>query len=172
MTMLRQWERLLRVFPFSRLSQTPNTLRVSAVSFREPPLFERDYPNPLDLDAVMEAAREFTGSDCAAQLEAKWDLWQYGDDWRLTPAPVILTCFAPGFEDANDEHLQVAFGPDALFLPDLELPNAAFMSQSNIKSLLHFVHEADQAFTADTRRLWTESGENFADRVKAVLEEI
>jgi hypothetical protein len=83
---------------------------------------------------------------------------------------VIFTCFASKFEDTEDEHLRVDFGPDSLFLPDTDLPNALFMSQSNIRSLLHFVHEADQALTAENRRLWTESGENFAERLQATLE--
>src|SRR5215213_9288528 len=83
MNMLRHWERLLRVFPFSKLAQSSNTLRVHAVSFTEPPLFEGSFVDPMNLDAVLAAAKEFTGSDCAAQLEGKWDLWQYAsNDWK------------------------------------------------------------------------------------------
>ena len=165
MNMLRHWERLLRVFPFSRLSTGASTFRVQAVSFREPSLFERSLPDPVDLNIILQDAKEFTGSDCAAQLESKWDVWQYQDkDWKLAPARVIFTCFASKFEDVEDEHLRVDFGADSLFLPDPDLPNALFMSQSNIRSLLHFVHEADQAVMAESRRLWTESGENFAER--------
>ena len=172
MNMLRHWERLLRVFPFSRLSTGASTFRVQAVSFREPPLYERSLPDPFDLNIVLQDAKEFTGSDCAAQLESKWDIWQYLDkDWKLAPARVVFTCFASKFEDAEeDEHLRVDFGADSLFLPDPDLPNALFMSQSNIRSLLHFVHEADQAVMAESRRLWTESGENFAERLQATLE--
>jgi hypothetical protein len=174
MNMLRHWERLLRVFPFSKLAQSSNTFRVHAVSFIEPPLFERDYPDPLDLDPVLEPAREFMGSDCAAQLEAKWDLWQFANnDWKLTPTRVVFTCFARDFEDAEpDEDLRVEFGPDVQFIPDPDLPNALFMAQSNIRSLLHFVHEGDTALTAESRSLRTETGENFAERLQAALEEI
>lgn len=172
MNMLRHWERLLRVFPFSRLSQGASTLRVHAVSFREPALFERSFPDPFELETMLQATKEFTGADGAAQLESRWDIWQYlEDDWRVAPTRVTFTCFAPGFEDSDGDDLRVDFGPDALFLPDLDLPRSAFMSQSNIRSLLHFVHEADQALSAENRRLWTESGENFADRLKQALEE-
>jgi hypothetical protein len=171
MNMLRHWERLLRKFPYSRLSQAGSIFRVHAVAFSEPALFERGLPDPLDLDAMLEMAKEFTASDCAAQLETKWDLWQFEGDWKLTPARVTLTCFGSGFEDSDGDHLRVEFGPDAMFLPDPELPNAAFMSQSNIKSLLHFVHEADSALMVEKRRLWTESGENFAERLQATLEQ-
>ena len=174
MNMLRHWERLLRVFPFSKLAQSSNTFRVHAVSFTEPAVFEASYPDPMDLDPILDAAREFMGSDCAAQLEAKWDIWQYSaNDWKLTPTRVVFTCFARDFEDAEeDEHLRVDFGPDAQFIPDPDLPNSLYMAQSNIRSLLHFVHEADTALTAESRRLWTETGENFAERLQAALEEI
>jgi hypothetical protein len=174
MNMLRHWERLLRVFPFSKLAQSSNPFQIQAVSFREPPLFERSFPDPLNLELVLEAAREFIGSDCAAQLEAKWDIWQYAaNDWKLTPTRVLFTCFARDFEDAeDDEHLRVEFGPDTQFIPDPDLPNSLFMAQSNIRSLLHFVHEADSALTVESRRLWTETGENFAERLQSALEEI
>ena len=170
MNMLRHWERLLRKFPFSRLSQGATTLSIHAVSFSEPALFERSFPDPFDLDAVLQAAKEFMGSDCAVQLESKWDLWQYEGDWKLSPARVMFTCFAPNFEDSEGEDIRVDFGADTLFLPDPDLPNGLFMSQSNIRSLLHFVHEADQVLTAEGRRLWTESGENFAERLQLALE--
>lgn len=168
--MLRHWERLLRKFPFSRLSQTASTLRVHAVSFTEPALFERAIPDPFDLDTVLQLAKEFTSSDCAAQLETKWDLWQFEDDWKVMPTRAILTCFSSNFEDPDGDHLRVDFGSDAVFLPDAELPNSLFMSQSNLKSLLHFVHEADSALAVESRRLWTESGENFAERLQTTLE--
>jgi hypothetical protein len=169
--MLRHWERLLRKFPYSKLSKTESTFRVHAVSFSEPALFERSLPDPFELDVVLQLAKEFTAPDCAAQLETNWDLWQFTDDWRLTPTSAALTCFASGFEDSDGDNLRVDFGPDAVFLPDAELPNSLFMSQSNLKSLLHFVHEADSALTVETRRLWTESGENFAERLQATLEQ-
>ena len=104
-------------------------------------------------------------------LKTKWDLWQFEGDWKLMPARAILTCFSSGFEDPDGDDLRVDFGSDAVFLPDAELPNSLFMSQSNLKSLLHFVHEADSALAVESRRLWTESGENFAERLQATLEQ-
>jgi hypothetical protein len=169
MNMLRHWDRLLRVFPFSRLTQTSNTLRVQAVSFREPVLLEQDFANPIDLDALVAAAREFTATDCAVQLEAKWDIWQFTDDWKLTPTRVTLACFGEQFEDKEEEHLRVDFGPDAMYLPDPELPGAGTMAESNLKSLLKFVHDADETLAVDSRRLWTESGENFAERLQSAM---
>ena len=51
-----------------------------------------------------------------------------------------------------------------------DLPNYGFMAQSNIRSLLHLVHELDAAFPSAVRTLWTESGENFAQRLQEALE--
>ena len=171
MNMLRHWERVLRVFPFSNLTQTASTLRIHAVSLREPPVLERGFENPIDLDAVLAAAREFTASDCLAQLETKWDLWQFQTEWSLTPTRVVLSCLGEMFEDREEEHLRVEFGPDAIFLPDPELPGAGKMAESNLRSLLRFVHDSDQALTFESRRLWTESGENFAERLQSVIED-
>jgi hypothetical protein len=46
------------------------------------------------------------------------------------------------------------------------------MARSNIRSLLHLVRELDGALNAESRKLWTESGENFAERLQAALEEV
>ena len=68
MNMLRHWERLLRIFPFSKLSQGASTLRIHAVSFSEPALFERA-SRSLYLDAVLKLAKEFTGSDFGSRRQ-------------------------------------------------------------------------------------------------------
>jgi hypothetical protein len=43
------------------------------------------------------------------------------------------------------------------------------MVQSNIKSLLKLVHDLDDALPVETRRLWSESGENFSDKLHQAL---
>ena len=43
------------------------------------------------------------------------------------------------------------------------------MTESNIKSMLRLVHELDSALPVAKRKLETESGENFADRLQQVL---
>ena len=48
--MLRHYEKMLRQFPFSRLNPGGVVLRVSAVSWEEPPLIELPLPDPLDID--------------------------------------------------------------------------------------------------------------------------
>ena len=166
--MLRHYETMLRHFPFSRLAKGEVELRIVAVSFHEPPVLDHVLETP-DVDGILEAARHYQLADCAVQVEAKWDLWQYEDDWKLAPARVVLMCFGPQFEDAEDEHLRIDFGIDSNFLPQPELPNQLFMVQSNVKSLLHLVHDIDNQLNVELRRLWTESGENFAEKLEAAV---
>ena len=168
--MLRHFEKMLRQFPFSRLNAAESVLRVHAVSWEEPPLIELPLPDPLDIDQALASAKEFAGGDCAVQLEAKWDLWQHAKDWELTPTRVILSCFGPRFESEDADHLRIDFGLDSSFLPQAEFPNNAFMAQSNIRSLLHLAAELDRHLNVENKRLWSDSGENFAERLQWTLE--
>jgi hypothetical protein len=168
--MLRHYEKMLRQFPFSRLNTSGSILRVHAVSWDEPPLIELPLLDPLDIDRALASAKEFASGDCAVQLETKWDLWQYDKDWQLTPTRVVLSCFGPRFESETSDHLRVDFGIDASFLPQPELPNSAFMAQSNIRSLLHMAAELDRNLNVERKSLWSDSGENFAERLQWALE--
>jgi hypothetical protein len=82
---------------------------------------------------------------------------------------VALCCFGPGFEKDLGDNLRIEFGIDTHFLPQPDLPNNYPMIQSNIKSLLKLVHDADNRLNVSRRQLWTESGENFAEKLQAEL---
>ncbi|HYO83473.1 MAG TPA: hypothetical protein VES20_18875 [Bryobacteraceae bacterium] len=167
---VRSFEKLLGKFPWSRLSNSATTLRIHAVAPQEPPLFERSLDDPPDLEAILGMVREFACGDCGLYLDTSWDLWQYETEWKLSPARVTLAAFAPEFESGSEDHVRIEFGIDEMFLPQPDLPNSMFMARSNVRSLLHLVHELDTLFGASERRLWTESGENFAERLQAALE--
>jgi hypothetical protein len=169
--MLRHYERMLKSFPFSRLSKSPSVLRINAVSEFEPPVHEQSFEHPPEIEAVIAAAREFTATDGVVQLETRWDLWQFDKDWQLAPANVTLACVGPEYENEEREDLRIDFGIDTHVLPQPDLPNHLFMVRSNIRSLLHLVAELDRALTVEHKRLWSESGENFAERLQAALEE-
>jgi hypothetical protein len=167
--MLRHYEKLLRKFPFSRLTRQASTFKVLALDYNEPPLVEIPYPPPLPIDAVLAVAKDFENPDASYRLESWWDLWQFQKDWELTPSRVALCCFGPEFEHESDDHLTVEFGIDAHFLPQPDLPDSVRMVQSNIKSLLKLVHDLDDALPVETRRLWSESGENFSKKLQRAL---
>jgi hypothetical protein len=161
---------MLRQFPFSKLNNSGSILRVHAVSWDEPPLVELPLLDPLDIDRALSAAKEFAAGDCAVQLETKWDLWQYGKDWELTPTRIVVSCFGPRFENEETDHLRIDLGLDTSFLPQPELPNSTLMVQSNIRSLLHLASDLDRNLNVETKRLWSDSGENFADRIRETLD--
>jgi hypothetical protein len=169
--MLRHYERMLKLFPFSRLSKSPSVLRINAVSESEPPVHEQSFEHPPEPESIISAAKEFSTADCVVQLETRWDIWQFDKEWQLAPAGVTLACVGPEFEADEHEHLRIDFGIDTHFLPQRDLPNNLFMARSNIRSLLHLVAELDRSLTVEHKRLWSESGENFAERLQASLED-
>lgn len=167
--MLRHWEKMLRIFPYSRLAEAGGVLRILPVSYSEPALFEKSYANPPDITEVLTAAREFQNPDSSYRFETAWDLWQYDTDWEVRPARVSLVCLGPEFEPDEGENLRIEFGIDTHFLPQPGLPDNVHMTQSNIKSLLKLVHDLDDALNVQRRQLWTESGENFAVKLQESL---
>jgi hypothetical protein len=194
-TMLRNYEKLLRLFPFSLLGQQPSTFRIMAVDVSEPVVAEIPYPPPVPIDDVLAVAKDFQNADACYRLETWWDLWQFEGEWKLGPARVALCCFGPEFNQSPssvrdirgaqrtsviafpnpDEDaalgcaLEIEFGIDANFLPQPDLPDSPRMIESNIKSLLKLVHDLDDALPVETRRLWSESGENFAEKLHQAL---
>jgi hypothetical protein len=172
---LRYFEKLLRLFPFSQREQGQSTISVEAVSSQEPPLLERPVNGPMDVDEAMQIFAGYSGDDVSYILESWWDLWQFTGDWVLAPAPVALSCFGPEFDNGADPHvadqedLRIDFGVDAYFLPTQEIAGGKNLLASNIRSLLRLVHELDSALPVRKRKLETETGENFADRLQHAL---
>ncbi|MEJ7606053.1 MAG: hypothetical protein WKF37_07250 [Bryobacteraceae bacterium] len=120
--MLLHYEKMLAVFPYSRLSQAPALLRVNAIATSEPALIERIFEPPLDVEEMLSAANVATAPDCSVEIEVYWDLWQFVEEWKLTPSRVTLACFGPDFEELEGDHLRVAFGIDTHYLPQTGLP--------------------------------------------------
>ena len=172
---LRYFEKLLRAFPFSQRPQPQSVVSIHAVDETEPPLLERPVNGPVDLNEVFEIYKEYSGEDIAWQLESWWDLWQFDGDWKLSPARIAFSCYGPSFDNgsaqnaSDQEHLRIDFGVDSYFLPQPDIIGGAKLVESNIKSLLRLVHELDSTLPVEHRRLETESGENFADRLQSTL---
>ena len=150
---------------------------MQGVSVTEPPLLENPMNGPIDANQVLAVLQDYNGEDIAYSVESWWDLWQYEDDWKLAPTRVQLSCFGPEFDNGTErqageqEDLRIDFGVDSRYLPRLDLPGSARMTESNIKSMLRLVHELDSALPVAKRKLETESGENFADRLQQVSAE-
>jgi hypothetical protein len=172
--LFRQFAKMLELFPFSRLAGRGPEMRIYAIEHAEPPQFERDFPVFQDLaetlDGILAAAREFMHEDCACEIDAAWDLWQFDRDWQLAPAHVTLMCLGPQFDNEVGDHLRIDFGSDSRYLPDSEIEGSVRMSQSNLKSLIHLVHEIEMTLDLERRQLWSESGENPVDVILQALD--
>lgn len=170
--MLRAFEKALRLFPVSKLNRNASTLRVTPVNLSEPAVLEQPFAPGFAVEEVTAAAKEFQHADSCYQFDTSWDLWQFEKDWSLQPSRVSLFCFGPEFERDLGESLRIDFGVDANFLPQEGIPGALTMAQSNIRSLLKYVHDLDDALNARRRQLWTESGESFVERLQRLLLEV
>jgi len=179
--LLRHFGKMLDVFPFSKLSKTGPVVRVYAISYAEPPVFERVFDPGTPVGDLIGAARDFVQADCCVEIEAAWDLWQHRDDWKLWPSVVTLSCYGSGFEyeavDQNpsaqntSDNLRIDFGLDSKFLPSEDIEGSLRIQQSNLRSLLYLVSEIDKALPVERRLLWSESGANFAQVVEEALEQ-
>jgi hypothetical protein len=169
---LSQFEELLTLFPFSKLSKHGQVVRVYAIEQAEPPLIEREFPNGAAAGAIIDSAREFLQPDCSIQLEGFWDLWQFDGEWKLAPAAVTLCAFGPDFDNDLGDQLRIEFGLDSRFLPQPQIPQSVNMVQSNIRSLLHLVSDVERELDLERRQLWSESGVNFAEVLAQSLQSV
>lgn len=172
----RYFEKMLSIFPFSQREQPQSTLTIQGVNVTEPPLLERPINGPVQLEDVMDATRDYQGDDIAYRLETWWDLWRYnGEEWEIGATRATLCAFGPEFDNggslsiSEQEDLRIDFGVDTAFLPDPTLAGSTRLIQSNIKSLLHLVHQVEEALPLERRVLETESGENFAEKLTQTL---
>lgn len=159
--------KLLARFPHSKL-EPRSTLRVYALSFQEAPQLEEFIDGELDPKAAVEAAQHFLQEDCAVQLETRWDLWQWEDEWQLRPSRAWLEVCGPEFDSPRGEHIRIDCGPESLFLPH---PSSDQLRpvQSNLRSLLHLAHDLENDLMVERRLLWSEEDDNFAARVETML---
>jgi hypothetical protein len=172
---VRHFETALRTFPFSQREQPQSVISIQAISTTEPPLLERPLNGPIDVDIVAQMLSDYQGEDIAYVVEGWWDLWKFDTDWALRPTRAALSCFGPEFDNGSErgareqEDVRIDFGVDSHFLPRRDVAGSAKLIESNIKSLLRLVHELEQVLPVEARRLESESGENFADRLQRVL---
>jgi hypothetical protein len=168
--MLRHFQKMLERFPFSRL-RPGLLLRINAIEFSEPPVLEEHFEASATIAEVVAAARDFENPDCAYVVEANWDLWQFEDEWKLAPSPVLLTCFGPEFPSDNGESILFDLGLDSLYLPPADAPGGFRAVQFNIRSLLHLVSDLRQTLSIDHLSLWSESGVNLAGQLEEMVRE-
>ena len=169
------FQRVLEAFPYSKL-KLGSVLRVYAVSFQEVPVFEGFIDTEMDAAEAAAIVQEFVHDDCCIQLETKWDLYQWEAGWELKPMRACIEVYGPHFERdvlnplGEAEPICIDLGPEATFLPEPQ-SDQLLPVQSNIRSILHFADDLQGALAVEQRLLWSETEDNFAERLSLLADE-
>lgn len=166
-TVLPTLGRVLERFPVS-VHDRAASLRVFALEMIEPALIERHFEE-AEVDEILVAARDFDNPDYAYEVDLRWDLWEKLDTWKLLPNQIRVIAFGPEFPSDLGEHLQIDFGPEYLYLPGEEAKPNWTALRSNLRSVLRLVADCEEALPIAKRALWSDSGEDLADRIEAAL---
>ncbi len=163
------FRKLMAAFPMSKLEPYAR-FRIVPLSWAEPPMIEEDFEPDGGLLELSAVVQEHLHDDCAYQVETRWDLWRWAEDgWALKPSRVVLDLYGSAFDAGSKEHIRIDFGPESQFLPESHSDNLRPV-QSNIRSLLHFSGDLEEALSVERRLLWSESGENLAERLRELLD--
>jgi hypothetical protein len=178
---------VLKQFAKAGGSSTVAASATYPISWNEPPVFQRIFNEDENEAATPERAvaeaTELLHEDFAYEFEAEWELWspaRQGDFdtlWKPEPHTVRITGFGPQFDEGSYEqngHIRIDLGTDAAFLQDdVDLDEeAAAHVQQNVQHLIEFTNAIEQNIGISSRLLWSESGENLAQKLIARLQRL
>jgi hypothetical protein len=171
---------VLQQFPFSAERPGVTYLSVQPVSWNEASVLERRFTPGIEPAQAVLVAADLIHDDYAYVFDAYWDLWMpedSGRQWRLLPSLVKFIVQGEEFDDAAQQqtgHIQIDFGPDSPFLQEnIELTEEAQTKvRENVARLVEFTVKAEKNTRARGRVLWSESGENLAQKLIARLQTI
>jgi hypothetical protein len=118
--------------------------------------------------------------DYAYVFESNWELWTpetpHGE-WTLRPSPVRFIVRGTEFEAGESEtqgEVEVDFGLDTPFLyEELQLTKELETRvRANVQALVDFINRVEANAGAATRLLWSESGENLAQKLVNRLQRV
>ena len=125
-------------------------------------------------------AADLVHDDYAYIFEMSWDLWtpdEAGSQWRLAPAPVKVIVQGEEFDEGAYEqtgHIEIDFGLDSLFVQENVELNEETQAKirDNVAKLVEFTKKAEMNTRATSRRLWSESEENLAQKLIIRLQRV
>jgi len=132
---------------------------------------------------AVSTALEQLHDDFAYEFQIAWNLWELETPtaesgleprWARGPRLVRVIGFGPLFEEGcfeQDGHIRIDFGADTPFLEedaDLDAVGSKHVEE-NILQLIALAHALEKATGASARLLWSELGENLAERLAARL---
>jgi hypothetical protein len=171
---------VMRQFPFSALQPGISYAALHPVSWNEPTIFEQRFNPGITPDEAALLTSDWLHEDYAYSFEAFWDLWILSRDrreWAVQPSRVKFLVHGVEFEEGTyhqEGHVQVDFGIDSPFLQDeLQLTSEAETRvRANVQKLVEFTNKAEKGSGASARLLWSDSEENFAQKLIARLQKV
>jgi hypothetical protein len=150
------------------------------VSWSEPTLLERRFPQGIDPGQATLIAAEFIHDDYAYVFEAYWDLWTpdaAGEKWLLEPALVKFVVQGEEFDEGTYQqtgHIEIDFGLDSFYLqPETELSEQTRDKiRENVSRLVEFSNQVGKNSGSSSRLLWSESEESLAQKLIARLQKV
>ena len=171
---------VMRQFPFS--AQYPGVAYVSVqpVSWSEASVLEQRYNPGIPPEQAVLVAVDLLHEDYAYVFEGSWDLWFASEDGKEStqrPVDVKFIVHGPDFDEGvyeQEGHIKIEFGLDSPFLQEeVEMtPEAESRVKSNVKKLVDFTSNLKRTPGANARLLWSESEENFAQKLISRLQKV
>jgi hypothetical protein len=171
--------RALQQFVPSKTLPGITQVEVHPISWNEPTILEQRYRPGISPEAAIVIAADLLHEDYAYVYESNWDLWapQPGGEWTLQPAPVRFIVRGEEFEAGEAQtqgEIQVDFGLDVPLLhEELNLTEELESRvRANVQMLVDFIHRVEKNAGTATRLLWSESGENLAQKLIGRLQKV
>lgn len=170
---------VMRQFPFSMAQPGITYLALHPVSWNEPTILERRFRPGVTPEEAVLIASDLLHEDYAYMFDALWDLWGIAanGEWTLRPSPVKFLVHGVEFDDGvyqQEGHIQVDLGLDSPFLQE-DVPlsiDASAGVRANVQKLVEFTSKVEKNSGANTRLLWSESEQNFAQKLIARLQKV
>jgi hypothetical protein len=170
---------VMRQFPFSVARPGITYLALHPVSWNEPTILERRFTPGVSAEAAVLIASDLLHEDYAYLFEAFWDLGVVtgNGEWTLQPSPVKFLVHGTEFDEGvhqQEGHIQVDLGLDSPFLQeDVPLTSEAEVRvRANVQKLVEFTSKVEKNSGANARLLWSESEQNFAQKLIARLQKV
>ena len=171
---------VMRQFPFSKSLPGITYYALHPVLWNEPTIFEQRFSPGATPEEAIAVAADLLHEDYAYFFEANWDLWTPQTpegEWTLAPSTVTIIVRGEEFEEGEAKtqgEVQLDFGLDTPFLyEDLKLTeDVESRVRANVQMLVDFINRVEKSAIANTRLLWSESGENLALKLVSRLQRV
>jgi hypothetical protein len=171
--------RALQQFAPSKALPGITQVEVHPISWNEPTILEQRYRPGISPEAAIVIAADLLHEDYAYVYESNWDSWapQPSGEWTQQPTPVRFIVRGAEFEEGEAQtqgEIQVDFGLDVPFLhEELHLTEELESRvRANVQMLVDFIHRVEKNAGTASRLLWSESGENLAQKLIGRLQKV